>query len=196
MHPRAVLPLPIFLALALPARAQSAADARWVSQCRERGDEGRARHCEVRVLTIVPGGAIAVDPGQNGGVAVEGWDAGSIEVHARIQTEGATEDDAAALAREINVVSAGTTVGAAGPASGRRHSWGVSFVLYVPRRSDLKLDTYNGPIAVRDVTGRMALTAYNGPVSLEGVGGDVRARKIGRASWRERGEVVGVGVTL
>ena len=176
MLPRAWLPVPILLVLALPARAQSAADARWVSECREREDDWRAKHCEVRVVTLVPGGAIAVDPGQNGGVAVSGWDGGSIEVHARIQAEGATEDEAASLAREIKVVTAGTTIGATGPASGARHSWGVSFVLYVPRRSDLKLDTYNGPIAVHDVTGRMALTAYNGPVSLEGVGGDVRAR--------------------
>jgi len=40
----------------------------------------------------------------------------------------------------------------------------------------LKLDTNNGPIGVRDVTGRMTLTARNGPVSLSGVGGDVHAR--------------------
>jgi len=176
MLPRPILLLPVLLAFALPARAQSAADARWVSQCREHGDEWRARSCEVRVVTLVPGGTITVDPGQNGGVAVEGRDGGAIEVHARIQTEGATEDEAAALAREIKVVTSGTTIGATGPASGRRHSWGVSFVLSVPRRSDLKLDTYSGPIGVRDVTGRMTLTAYNGPVSLEGVGGDVRAR--------------------
>ncbi len=52
----------------------------------------------------------------------------------------------------------------------------MSFVIYAPRRSDLRLDTQNGPIGVRDVAGRMALTAYNGPVSLDGVSGDVRAR--------------------
>ena len=49
-------------------------------------------------------------------------------------------------------------------------------VVYVPRRSNLKVDTYNGPIGVREVKGRMALTAYNGPVLLDGVGGDVHAR--------------------
>ncbi len=49
-------------------------------------------------------------------------------------------------------------------------------VVYVPRRSNLKVDTYNGPIGVREVKDRMALTAYNGPVLLDGVGGDVHAR--------------------
>lgn len=157
-------------------RAQSAEDARWLAQCRDREDEWRVKHCEVRVSTIVPGGTITVDPGKNGGVAVEGWDRAGIEVHARIETRAASEDEAVELARAVRVVVSGATIGAAGPESGHRESWGVSFVVYAPRRSDLKLDTYNGPIAVRDVSGRMALTAYNGPVALDGVGGDVRAR--------------------
>lgn len=42
----------------------------------------------------------------------------------------------------------------------------------------MRLDTHNGPIAVRAVTGRMTLQADNGPVSLDGVGGDVPARTI------------------
>src|SRR6266704_2457051 len=84
--------------------------------------------------------------------------------------------DAAALARAIKIVASGTTIGAEGPDAGRRQSWSVSFVVYAPRHSDLKLDTYNGPIGVREVSGRMTLTAYNGPISLTGVGGDVRAR--------------------
>ena len=95
---------------------------------------------------------------------------------ARIQAEGATDGDAAVLARAIKIVASGTTIGAEGPDAGRRQSWSVSFVVYAPRHSDLKLDTYNGPIGVREVSGRMTLTAYNGPISLVGVGGDVRAR--------------------
>jgi DUF4097 and DUF4098 domain-containing protein YvlB len=135
------------------------------------------KHCEVRVVGLGKGGGpISVDPGENGAIAVEGWDSDSIEVHARIQTEGTTVDEAVALAREVRVVTSGTTIGVDGPDVTRRRSWSVSFVVYAPRRSDLKLDTYNGPIAVRDVSGRMILTAYNGPVSLDHVGGDVRAR--------------------
>jgi len=74
------------------------------------------------------------------------------------------------------VVTSGTTIGVDGPESRHAASWGVSFVVFVPRRSDLKLDTYNGPIAVSEVSGRMTLTAYHGPVALRAVGGDVRAR--------------------
>ena len=177
MLPRLSFPLPVLLALCVRVLdAQSAADARWIAQCRDHSGEWQVKHCEARVVTLAKGGAITVDPGENGGVTVEGWTRDSIEVHARIQTQGATDDEAGALARDIKVVTAGARIGAEGPPSGRRRSWSVSFVIYVPRRSDLTLDTHNGPIGVRDVTGRMALTAYNGPVSLDGVGGDVRAR--------------------
>ena len=167
-----------FLLLAVPTalRSQSAADARWMAQCRDHEDAWRARACEVRVVSLAKGGVITVDPGRNGAAAVEGWDRDTIEVHARIQAEGATDGDAAALAHAIKVVTSGTTIGAEGPDAGRRQSWSVSIIVYAPRHSDLKLDTYNGPIGVRDITGRMTLTAYNGPMSLTAVGGDVRAR--------------------
>lgn len=170
----------VFLLLVVPAtlRSQSTADARWMAQCRDQDNAWRAKACEVRVVSLAKtgSGVITVDPGRNGAAAVEGWDRDSIEVHARIQAEGATDTDAAALARAIKIVTAGTTIGAEGPDAGRRQSWSMSFMVYAPRHSDLKLDTYNGPIGVRDVTGRMILTAYNGPISLTGVGGDVRAR--------------------
>lgn len=165
--------------LAVPGAAalgQSAADARWIDRCRDNDDGWRVQHCEVRVVTLARGGTIAVDPGQNGGVTVEGWDRDSIEVHARIQTSAASDEQAEQLASKVKVVTSGTTISAEGPSTGRRESWGVSFVVYAPRRSDLKLDTDNGPIGVREVTGHISLTAHNGPVSLSGVGGDVHAR--------------------
>ena len=57
------------------------------------------KHCETRLITLAKGGVITVDPGENGGVRVEGWSRDSIEVHARIQTQGATDEDAVALRR-------------------------------------------------------------------------------------------------
>ncbi|HVH67599.1 MAG TPA: DUF4097 family beta strand repeat-containing protein [Gemmatimonadales bacterium] len=176
MSPRVICV--VLLALPLGAlAAQRAGDARWSEECLERERDWGVKHCEVRVLGLGKGaGPITIDPGTNGGVAIEGWDRDTIEVHARIQTVGTTEDEAVALARDIRVVAAGRTIGVEGPDVTRHRTWGVSFVLYAPQRSDLKLDTYNGPIAVRDVSGRMILTAYNGPVSLDHVSGDVRAR--------------------
>lgn len=167
----------VALCAAAPAvSAQSAEDARWLGHCREHWDEQRVTHCEVRVSTLGPGGTISVEPGENGGTSVEGWDRNQIEVHARVQTHAATDDEATELAHRIRVMTSGTTISGDGPQIEGGTSWAVTFVVYAPRRSDLKLDTHNGPIGVRNVTGRMTLTAYNGPVKLDAVGGDVRAR--------------------
>jgi len=156
--------------------AQSAEDERWLATCREEWHGWRDKHCEVRVSMLrATGSTIAVDPGKNGAVAVKGWDRDSIEVHARIQTQASSDAEAVDLARLVRVAISGTTISVDGPTSGREAAWGVSFVVFVPRHSDLDLETYNGPIAVREVSGRMTLTAYNGPVALRGVGGDVHA---------------------
>jgi hypothetical protein len=179
MLSRALAAVPILAALTVAVLpAQSATDARWLAQCREHWDDWGAKQCEVRVVPLAAGGTIGVDPGPNGAVAVEGWARDSIAVHARIETHAAAEEEALALARELRIVTSGTTIRASGPSAGHRRSWGVSFVIYAPRRSDLRLDTHNGPIAVRDVTGHMTLEAYNGPLSLDGVGGDVHAHTV------------------
>src|SRR2546430_14362060 len=94
MLPRAIPPAPVLLAFAVSAHAQSAADGRWIAQCRDHDDGWRVQHCEVRVVTPARAGTIAVDPGRNGAVSVEGWDRDSIEVHARFQTQAATQDQA------------------------------------------------------------------------------------------------------
>jgi hypothetical protein len=172
---RPLLLVSALLAVGTGLAGQSAADARWVAECDHRG--WWAKHCEVRVTAMAATGrTIAVDPGTNGGVSVRGWDSDSIEIHARIEAEGHSDADAAALAGRIRVSTAGATIGVEGPPAGIGASWSVSLVVFAPRQSDLKLDTYNGPIAVKDVSGRIAATAYNGPVELRGVGGDVRAR--------------------
>src|SRR5256886_5110621 len=76
--------------------AQSAADARWLADCRDRDDGWRVKHCEVRVSSLkATGDAVTVDPGKNGAVSVKGWDSGAIEMHARIQTETRPDDQAA-----------------------------------------------------------------------------------------------------
>jgi hypothetical protein len=149
------------------------------SGCAERRgdyDDNHARHCEERETRLQSrGGAFVVDARENGGVVVRGWSGDSVLLRAVVNTKAESEAAAAALAKEVRVVTEGT-IHAEGPATTRGDSWWVTFELYVPRRSDLTLDTRNGPISVRDVTGRMQLRAVNGPLALARVGGDVHGR--------------------
>ncbi len=163
-----------------PVRAQDS-DDEWLEDCHhESWRDTRAKHCEIRETGLRPtarGTALTVDPGMNGGADIVGWDRDSIAVTARIQVNAHSEDEADAIAREIRIEAAGATVRAVGPDPvGRRQSWSVSFVVYVPRRTDLSLATENGPLSIREVAGRMALSTQNGPLSLVGVAGDVHAR--------------------
>jgi DUF4097 and DUF4098 domain-containing protein YvlB len=151
-------------------------DHEWLEHCRERRGRDLVRVCDVRVERFSPpSGAIRVDPGSNGGVAVEGWSQNQIEVHARIEARAETEREARELASRVSIETDGT-IRADGPRNERDANWHVSFVVYVPARSDLDLTTQNGPLSVKGVRGRMQLASQNGPISLREVGGEVQAR--------------------
>ena len=132
-------------------------------------------NCEIREQTLAPsGGAIAIDGRQNGGVSVKGWDQGQVLVRARVQTGAPTEAEATDLAKQIRIETSGAKIYASGPENRRDYHWDVSYEVFVPRRSDLSLETKNGGIAIADVNGRIEFTALNGGVVLKRVGGAVR----------------------
>jgi DUF4097 and DUF4098 domain-containing protein YvlB len=166
------------LLAAAPLAAQFDADA-WLAQCRRNNwRDDRPHYCEVRETGMRPGrGALTVDPGQNGGVAILGWDKDSIAVTAKIEVQGYSDAEAADLAKQIRIDASGSTIRATGPGpSGRSQHWSVSFDVYVPRHTDLTLSTENGPLSIEDVIGTMDLSTENGPLALTGVGGAVKAR--------------------
>jgi hypothetical protein len=176
---RVLAPLPLLLCFAASGlTAQRARHADGIGRCRDHdwNDDYRSHYCEVRESGFKAGGAVSVDPGQNGAIRFSGWDRDSVAVTATIQTQAQTDEDARALARDIRIVISNGSIRADGPGTGHRQSWSVSFDISVPRRTDLTARTVNGPISVDDVAGKMELVAVNGPVHLDAVGGDVHAR--------------------
>lgn len=95
-------------------------------------------------------------------------------IRARVQTGAPTETEAADLARQVLIETSGAKIHATGPESRRDYHWDVSYEVFVPRRSDLSLETKNGGIAIADVNGRIDFSALNGGVVLKRVGGAVR----------------------
>ncbi len=148
----------------------------WLAQCHDHWND-RPRVCVVRETGFHPaGGTLTIDPSENGGVSVSGWDRDSIGVIAKIEAQAGTESAAQAIADGIQIEAAGRGIAARGPETGYRTSWAVSFDVYVPRHTDLSLETVNGPLSVEEVVGAMQLHAQNGPITLRAVGGDVTAR--------------------
>ena len=132
-------------------------------------------NCEIREQTLSPsGGTIGIDGKQNGGVSVKGWDQAQVLVRARVQTGAPTEAEAVELGRQIRIETSGAKIYASGPDNRRDYHWDVSYEIFVPRRSDLSIETQNGGIAIADVNGRIDFTALNGGVVLKRVGGAVR----------------------
>ncbi len=166
------------LLLTTPLSAQSD-DARWLRQCQDDhyGSDNKEQFCEIRHTGFKPGSAsLTIDPDQNGGAEIVGWDRDSVAVTIRIQAGASSAEEAKDLARQISVKAGGSEVSVDGPSSGRHQQWSVILVLMVPRKSGLEVSTVNGPLSVEGVMGRMDLRAQNGPVSLRQVGGDIEAR--------------------
>jgi hypothetical protein len=165
---------------AAPAAAQQD-DQEWLRQCeRQAQNGGRAVACQVRPMsTALAAGALDVDAGRNGGISVTGAATrapNDVQLSARIQAYADGDARAREIADAIRIDAEGGRVRAAGPATASGEGWTVSYRVEVPQRADLELQAVNGPIAVRDVAGRIRATTTNGPVVLENLGGDVRAR--------------------
>jgi DUF4097 and DUF4098 domain-containing protein YvlB len=149
--------------------------------CRDQdnyGSDSRAQHCEVKEQTIAATGTINVDGSQNGGISVKGWERNEILVRYRIQTQAATQAEADNLASQIRVTTAGGQIRAEGPEQSRNTNWNVGYEIFVPRQTDLALQTHNGGIGISDVRGRISFEALNGGVSLHRVGGNVTGETV------------------
>ena len=131
-----------------------------------------ARACEVREVTIPATGSLSVDGGQNGGVTVGAWERNEVLVRALVQAWNGDEDEARATVEQV-VVSTDGGIRAEGP-DRRGASWSVSYEIFVPRSTDLRLETRNGGITIAGVRGALDLAARNGGIKLDAVGGNVR----------------------
>jgi hypothetical protein len=164
----------MLLALAvLPTAAFAQEDDEdWLRNCEAQKWNRRPTACDVRVRRIEKRDLLTVRPGQNGAVQIVAEDRGDYEVHARVQGSAESPREAAELLRDVSV-DYGATITTRAPSS--RNDWSVSFVIFVPRNTNLDLLTRNGPVSVKNVIGKMELSATNGPIQLSGVGGDVHA---------------------
>jgi DUF4097 and DUF4098 domain-containing protein YvlB len=138
----------------------------------ERLEDSSIKHCETIEDEWKATGRLVVSCSPNGGVAVVGWDRDVVHVKAHVHARGATEADAREIADQIRVSMTPERITATGPSG---HGWSVTFVVHVPKRTDLDLRADNGPVGVEGVTGTMTLETRNGPISIDGAGGDVRA---------------------
>jgi DUF4097 and DUF4098 domain-containing protein YvlB len=184
----------VFAPIAASAQYEDRAQ-NWLQNCKYRGNYDRAHFCELRNITLHREAKIAVDGGENGGVAFSGWDRNEVKVVAMIQTNADNDNQAEALAKQIHINATGGRISAEGPSLERRSWWSVSYDIYVPRQSNLEAITRNGGVSAKDVEGDLDLRATNGGIRVVNAAGDVHGETmnggvsalLSGSSWRGKG---------
>ena len=136
--------------------------------------DGEPHVCELRrtTLPLVNGGIIVA--GDNGGIDLIGEDRHDVQLEARVTARSSSEAAAAALLREIAILTDGS-IRAKGPNTlTSQTSWYVSFTLHVPRHLNAELSTHNGAITLSHAAGELTAETHNGGISAADLGGDVQ----------------------
>ncbi|MEM6784836.1 MAG: hypothetical protein AAF624_14020 [Bacteroidota bacterium] len=165
------------LALPLSLTAQPAVPAADKGWCDD-GDtmrRGVREACELRTFTLDARDELKVDGGSNGGIRIQGWDRDEILVVARVRAFSEERATAQKLMQEVTI-STGGTIEADLPRTHRDDWIGSSFRIYVPRDTDLDLESLNGGIRISSVYSTIRFDTANGGVRLSNLGGDVRGR--------------------
>jgi len=134
-------------------------------------------HCEMKEQTFPASrGAIDIQPGENGGITVQGWDRSDVLVRAKIQTAAPTDAEARAMTPQIRFASGVASLHAEGPETDNDHNWSVEYEIFAPHNTDLTMTAHNGGIHVANVHGKLVFQTVNGGVHLEQVSGDVQGQ--------------------
>jgi DUF4097 and DUF4098 domain-containing protein YvlB len=141
-----------------------------------RGSE--ARSCEIRESTLGPSGSLQIEPGHNGRIVVKGWSQNSVRVRAVVETWAPSDAGARNLTSQVHVDAGGGLIRATGPENNGflqngDEGWAVSFEVFAPWSTDLKLESHNGGITVSDIRGRITFQTHNGSINLARIAGDV-----------------------
>lgn len=132
-----------------------------------------ARSCEVREATWAANSSpIAVDSAPNGGIEVVGWDRNEVRLRVKVVGDGPSMAEAQRAAAGVRIHTDGTI---RAEATAGRNAW-ASFRLEVPRHTTLTLESKNGGVHLRNLTGATEARTVNGGVHLEHMGGKVVAR--------------------
>jgi Putative adhesin len=165
--------------LTLPAGAQMRDNQEKTLTCDNQGSHVRrlASYCEMKEQVLPAGqGVMKIDPGQNGGVAVKGWNRPDVLIRARIEAVAPSDSEARSMVPQVRFSSGASQISADGPAQDRDHSWSVSYEIFAPHQSDIDATAVNGGIHIQDVRGHVQFKASNGGVTLARLAGEVHGQ--------------------
>ena len=135
---------------------------------------GKVTAKELREMTIAATGSLNVNGGKNGGIRIEGQDRSDVLIRACVQALGIDDESAQSNLKSMRIETGGT-IRAEGAGD---ENWSVSYLILVPRSTDLNLTAQNGGISIEDVSGNMDFRTQNGGIHLSDLSGSVKGRTV------------------
>lgn len=142
-------------------------------RCEDRGDSTQFHACVVREQTIPFSGSLHVNSGENGGVAVKGWNRPDVLVRSKIETWADSASDGQGILSAVQIHASSGEISASGPQNRGEAGWSVSYEIFAPHRANLDLEANNGGVHVSDIAGNMNLHTVNGGLHLARLAGEV-----------------------
>ncbi len=109
------------------------------------------------------------------GMTVRGWDSETYDVTLCKAVGAREQHDAQALLEGISASLDEGRVSVSGPSSER---WMVYLIVRAPKDAVLDLEAENGPISLREITGKITARSQNGSISLKRCSGQVEVSSV------------------
>jgi len=138
-------------------------------------DIATVRRDESVILSANPSSPFRLAAPDRGGVTVQPSTDGSFSAIVCTAAGASSPEAGERILDQIEIVSEPGELRVTGPDS---ENWAAEVILSVPRGASLDLSAVNGPIALRDVSGRFTLRTTNGPISVVGVDGVLDAEAV------------------
>jgi hypothetical protein len=115
---------------------------------------------------------LVVRAAKNGGIRVVGWSGNEYSVTACTAAAGEDRDSAQKALDQIALSFHSGRLSVDGPGDER---WTAYLIIRAPRDSAMDLEAFNGPISLREYSGKIKVRSTNGPIAFKRCSGDIEA---------------------
>lgn len=143
----------------------------WCEEVYRQARSNQAITCEVREA-VVQTDALDVNAHVNGAVKIKRWDRNDVLVRSRVSSSARGQSVADQLVDATAVETQNGVIRTRTPEA-RNAQVTVSFEIFAPRDTDVRVEVMNGPLSVHGLAGTISAVAMNGPVSLADVAGTI-----------------------
>ena len=119
------------------------------------------------------GGTLQVTAAQNGGIKLIAGSGNQYEVTVCKYAGADSQSEGDQILKQITAEHSATAISVHGPDTG---DWTAHLIIRVPQGASVNASAHNGPLSAKGLTGTFDLTTVNGPIAVKQVSGKVSAK--------------------